>query len=348
MAKPDPAKPAAALRPTLTPPRAHAAMPLVTPPDSPPSAPAATTVLAAGHAAAPAPALLVPVLLTLASGLTYTVGYAVAKAVQLESGISPWQVAFLRYALLLGAAVVALPFLRRPAEGVRLLLAPPAARAQRLAGFWLGASSLCALAAYRLLPLAEGTVLGFTMPLFLVTLAPLMLKERVPGSRWVAVAVGFAGVVLMARPGFSGNSGETIGALLQVGTALSYALYQIVARQARAVATPVSLTVQAALVGVVLLAPAMPFVWTAPSAGAWLAAAAFTALMSVGQVLLVMALRRAEVSALGPWHFVKITWALGLDLVLFARVPDAWALLGGAVILSANVWLLRRGGPSGG
>jgi len=246
------------------------------------------------------------------------------------------------------AAALLLPFLPRPAERLRSFIAPPAARTQRVAGFWLGASSLLALAAYQRLPLAEGTVLGFTMPLFLVALAPLMLKERVPLSRWLAVLTGFVGVVIVARPGFGGSDATNWAALLQVGTALAYAFYQIIARQARAVATPWSLTMQSALVGVVLLGPAMPAVWTPLSPLVIAAGASFTALMSAGQVLLVMALRRAEVSALGPWHYVKITWALGLDLAVFASTPDAWAVVGGLVILGANVWLLRKGGPSGG
>lgn len=286
--------------------------------------------------------------LTIVSGLVYTLGYGVAKAVQTETGLSPWQMAFLRYAILLVAAALLLPFLPRPAERLRSFIAPPAARTQRVAGFWLGASSLLALAAYQRLPLAEGTVLGFTMPLFLVALAPLMLKERVPLSRWLAVLTGFVGVVIVARPGFGGSDATNWAALLQVGTALAYAFYQIIARQARAVATPWSLTMQSALVGVVLLGPAMPAVWTPLSPLVIAAGASFTALMSAGQVLLVMALRRAEVSALGPWHYVKITWALGLDLAVFASTPDAWAVVGGLVILGANVWLLRKGGPSGG
>ena len=285
------------------------------------------------------------VLLTLAAGLLYTLGYAVAKI--LSATLDPVQITFLRSAVVLVAAIAWLPRLADPAGAVRRLVAPPQARDQRLAAAMLILSTTLAVIGYALVPVTEASALGFTAPIILVVLGALVLKEKVSPRRWVAVALGFAGMVAVVRPG-----GElfTWAAIMPVAAALTYALYQVMTRRIRGVANEWDVTLQGALAGVVLLAPAMPLLWRAPGAGDLALVAVYAAVQTAALLCIAGAVRRAEVSGLAPWHYSRIVFALALDAILFARVPEAWALAGCGFIAAGGLVLAwpRRAPPPGG
>lgn len=281
------------------------------------------------------------VLLTLAAGLLYTLGYAVAKI--LSASLDPVQITFLRSAVVLVAAIAWLPRLADPAGAVRRLLAPPQARDQRLAAAMLILSTTLAVIGYALVPVTEASALGFTAPIILVVLGALVLKEKVSPRRWVAVALGFAGMVAVVRPG-----GElfTWAAVMPVAAALTYALYQVMTRRIRGVANEWDVTLQGALAGVVLLAPAMPFLWRAPDMGAVLLTLVYAGVQTAALLCLAGGVRRAEVSGLAPWHYSRIVFALALDAMLFARIPGIWALAGCGLIAAGGLvlaWPRRRG-----
>lgn len=279
------------------------------------------------------------VLLTLAAGLLYTLGYALAKI--LSDALDPVQITFLRSVFVLAGAAVVLPFAGRPGW-LRRLAAPPQARDQRLAAAMLILSTTLAVLGYSLVPVTEASALGFTAPIILVVLGALVLREKVTPRRWVAVALGFAGMLAVVRPG-----GElfTLAAAIPVSAALIYALYQVMTRRIRGVADEWDATLQGALAGVVLLAPAMPFLWRVPDGAALALAALYAAVQTAALLCIAGAVRRAEVSGLAPWHYSRIVFALALDAVLFARIPGAWAIAGCALIAAGGLvlaWPRRR------
>nr|WP_272876005.1 DMT family transporter [Neoroseomonas soli] len=272
--------------------------------------------------------------MTLGAAALYTLGYALAKL--LSATLDPVQITFLRSAIVLGGAVLWLPRLPDAGGAVRRLLSPPRARDQRLAAVALIVSTTVAVVGYALVPVTEASALGFTAPVILVVLGALVLREEVSARRWTAVALGFAGMLLVVRPG-----GElfTWVAAVPVTSALIYALYQVLTRRIRDVATERDVTLQGALVGVVMLGPAMPFLWRAPDAAALALVLLYTAVQTVALLCLAGAVRRAEVSGLAPWHYSRIVFALGLDALLFARFPGGWALAGCALIAAAGLVL---------
>lgn len=277
---------------------------------------------------------LLAILLTLSAAALYTLGYAIAKL--LSATLDPAQITFLRSAIVLAAAALWLPWLADPAGAVRRLLSPPRAKDQRLAAMALIVSTTVAVLGYALVPVTEASALGFTAPIILVVLGAVVLRERVSTRRWIAVALGFAGMLLVVRPG-----GElfTWAAAVPVTSALIYALYQVLTRRIRDVADEWDVTLQGALVGVVMLGPAMPFLWRTPDAAALALVVLYTAVQTAALLCLAGAVRRAEVSGLAPWHYSRIVFALGLDAVLFARFPDAWALGGCGLIAAAGLVL---------
>lgn len=274
------------------------------------------------------------ILLTLGAGLLYTLGYALAKI--LSGSLDPVQITFLRSAIVLAGAAAWLTRSADPAGAIRRLLAPAQAKDQRLAAAMLILSTTLAVFGYSLVPVTEASALGFTAPIILVVLGALVLREKVSPRRWVAVALGFAGMLVVVRPG-----GElfTWAAVMPVSGALTYALYQVMTRRIRGVANEWDATLQGALAGVVLLAPAMPWLWRAPGAADLALALLYAAVQTAALLCLAGAVRRAEVSGLAPWHYSRIVFALGLDALLFARVPGVWALAGCALIAAGGLVL---------
>jgi drug/metabolite transporter (DMT)-like permease len=285
---------------------------------------------------------MLAVLLTLGAGLLYTLGYALAKI--LADALDPVQITFLRSVIVLAGAALWLARSADPAGAVGRLLKPAQARDQRLAAAMLILSTTLAVLGYSLVPVTEASALGFTAPIILVVLGALVLREVVTPRRWIAVALGFAGMLVVVRPG-----GElfTWSAAVPVCAALTYALYQVMTRRIRGVADEWDATLQGALAGVVLLGPAMPWLWRAPGAADLALAVLYAAVQTAALLCIAGAVRRAEVSGLAPWHYSRIVFALGLDALLFARVPGAWALAGCALIAAGGLvlaWPRRRGG----
>lgn len=287
----------------------------------------------------PRPILLGPLLVVL-SGLLYTAGYVVAKL--LSPRIDALQITFLRCVLLLGAAAAISPLLARPAAAWRRVLLPPRARELRLAGIGVIGSSILVILAYARMPVVEVSAIAFTGPIILTALAGPVLGERVGGRRWLAVALGFLGVLAVLRPGLATFQPA---AAFAVAGQLAYVGYQLVARRLRGEASAVDLTLQSALVGGVMTGLAMPFLWTAPSAGDWVLLIGFAALQAAGQWTLAAALQRAEVALLQPWQYVKLAWALAFDLLLFGLMPDALSVAGIGLILAGTILAAR--GPAG-
>lgn len=282
------------------------------------------------------------VLLTLGAGLLYTLGYAIAKII--AGTLDPVQITFLRSAFVLaGAAAYALR-LSDPAGAVRRILNPVQARDQRLAAAMLIFSTTLAVLGYSLVPVTEASALGFTAPIILVLLGALVLREHVTPRRWVALALGFAGMLVVVRPG---GDLFTWAAFVPVTAALTYALYQVMTRRIRGVANEWDATLQGALAGVVLLGPAMPFLWRTPDLRGLLLVAVYAAVQTAALLCIAGAVRRAEVSGLAPWNYSRIVFALAFDAILFARVPGPWALLGCALIAAGGLvlaWPRRAAG----
>lgn len=218
-------------------------------------------------------------------------------------------------------------------------VSPPRAWDQRIAAVALIGSTTLGVWAYALVPVTEASALGFSAPIILVALGALVLREKVEARHWFAVALGFAGMLLVVRPG------AAFGweAVVPVASALTYAVYQVLVRRLRGAADERDTMVQGAIMGVLLMGPPMLILWTTP--GLWVAALVlvYTAVQTAALAALAGAVRRAEVSALAPWHYARIVFALALDAALFGRVPDALAIAGAALIAAGGLMLALRG-----
>lgn len=199
-----------------------------------------------------------------------------------------------------------------------------------------------AMAAFRVMPLAETTAIIFVAPLLVTVLAVVMLKEQVGPARWIAVITGLCGVLLIARPG----GGLVLeGVLYALAGALCYSIYQVLTRQLAASEHPVTMLFYTALVGTAVMTAALPWHWVGAEPGPLEMALIATLGIygGLGHYLLTRAFHLAPASLLSPFLYVQLVWAAGLGWLVFDHFPDGLALLGMAVICASGLFIAIAG-----
>ena len=201
-------------------------------------------------------------------------------------------------------------------------------------------STLCNFVALRYLQLDEAIAIVFSMPFFVAALSGPMLGEWVRWRRWTAIAVGFVGVVVIARPG---RDTFQPAALLSLAAALSYALYSIVTRILARTDSNETTLFYSNLVGAMALLPVVPFVWITPTDPLVIALMVATGAMgSLGHYLLIAAHRLAPAAVLSPFIYSEIVWVIALGYLVFGDLPNRWTLVGCAIVVASGLYILHR------
>jgi drug/metabolite transporter (DMT)-like permease len=193
--------------------------------------------------------------------------------------------------------------------------------------------------AFRYLQLDEALAILFSTPFLIAILAGPLLGERVGWRRWTAIMVGFAGVLVVVRPGLGGMQWA---ALLSLGSAICYAGYNITTRMLSRTDSSETTLFYANMLGVVIMVPILPLVWTAPS---WIDVVLMVALGGFGaggHFLLIVAHRLAPASVLSPFIYTQIIWATTLGYLVFANVPNYWTLTGAGIVIASGLYLFYR------
>ncbi|MDR0440405.1 MAG: DMT family transporter [Candidatus Accumulibacter sp.] len=273
------------------------------------------------------------VLMVLVAVMFFAVTDSMAKYLTLFYPVS--LVVWARFAFHLLLVVVLLG----PRYGARLI------RTQRLAeqvlrGLLLLLGSLFFISALKFLPLAETTAISYLAPLFVTLMSAIFLKERVELARWIAILCSFGGVLIIIRPG---SGVFTWAALLPIANATTFAIYQLVTRRLAHLESPYTSIFYAGLVGTVLLSGVLPDVWTWPQTwGHALAFAAIGLFAALGHLILIKAYVYASAARLAPFSYSQLIWVALIGFVLFGDFPDAWSLLGMAILIASGVYMAAR------
>ncbi len=194
--------------------------------------------------------------------------------------------------------------------------------------------------ALRALPLATAYSIFFVAPLIITILAVVILKERVDWTRWLAIAVGFCGVLVVLRPTSAGAF--TIAGLAVLACATCYAASAIMVRiLGRTDSTESMMFWLMLLVAVGAGALALP-TWRPIAAEHWPAIAGIAAFGSLGQFALTEAFKIGEASFIAPFEYTALAWGVGLDWFVWKTIPAPVTLLGAFVIIASGVYLVRR------
>jgi drug/metabolite transporter (DMT)-like permease len=266
------------------------------------------------------------------AGLLFSVLNTVARSLTLH--LHPMEAQFLRY---LFGVLVMLPLVWRAGLA--------AYRPQRIGGQFLrGLVHTVGLAlwftALPRIPLADMTAIGFTGPIFILVGAFLFLREPMRWERWLATGIGFAGMLVMLGPKFSGSGGWWHLVMLASAPVFA-ASFLLTKALTRSESTEVIVFWQALTVTLFSLPLALP-VWLWPTPWQWAGFALCGLLGTLGHYCLTRSYRYADISATQSVKFLDLIWASALGFVIFTDLPTVSTLVGGAIISVATVWLAQR------
>ncbi|MBR9843861.1 MAG: DMT family transporter [Rhodobacteraceae bacterium] len=214
----------------------------------------------------------------------------------------------------------------------------PALHAARLIGAFVALS--CSIWAVAILPLTTATTLAFAQVFFVALLAHLFLGETMGRHRLGAVIVGFAGVIVVMRPGVEGL--VDLKTLIPILGALGAGVaVTSVRRLSQTETTATLLAYQSLFVGGLAGIP-MLWLWATPDLFGWLLLIAMGLLATLGQWVGVRALRLGEASVIGNMEYTKLVHAALLGWLVFREVPDAYTLLGAGLIMASSAYIFRR------
>ena len=201
------------------------------------------------------------------------------------------------------------------------------------------ATAVLMVAGLAYLPLAIVTAIAFSSPLWVAALAGPALGETVTPRRWIAVLIGFAGVLIIMRPG---GPSFTWLLLLPLATALANAVRDMLTRKLSHTETSISILFWSMLFGAIATATTIPFGWI-PVKEADVLLLLFAGLVNaIAHFTMIAALRLADASALSPYRYSSLIWAIGFGWLIWDHLPDAWSLLGAAIIVGAAVTAVDR------
>jgi drug/metabolite transporter (DMT)-like permease len=200
-------------------------------------------------------------------------------------------------------------------------------------------SLVCFVYAFGRMPLAEVVAIGYAAPLFITTLSVPLLGEAVGWRRWSAVAVGFAGVLVMVRPGAGVFAPAALVALVAT---LFYAFAMIAIRTLGRSESTGCIAFYFTLACLVAGGVFMPFQWVAPRAADWPALAALGLLGGFAQLLITAAFRAAPAALVAPFDYTSMLHVTILGWLFWGEMPDAPVFAGAAIVVASGLYILRR------
>jgi len=189
------------------------------------------------------------------------------------------------------------------------------------------------------LPLTTASTIMFMSPVILTILSIPLLGEKVGPRRWLGIAIGFAGAVVVMRPG-SGSLELSI--LIVLGAAFTHAMYQVFTRKLGTRDAPMTSLFYTGITGALVMSAVAPFVWQPVAAFDWLLFVFAGIAGGIGHLCLIRAFRQAPASVVAPFSYSSLLWATAFGYVLFDDLPDAWTLSGAALIIGSGLYIFHR------
>ena len=251
------------------------------------------------------------------------------------TGMSPWAAVFARYAVHL--AIVALLIV--PSQGTHSLDSKAPVR-ETVRALLLLASTICNFMAVQYLPLTLTSTIFFSIPIFVCVLSIPLLGETVRARRWIAIGIGFVGILIVTRPWAATFHWAMIFA---VTAAICASLYQILTRMLAGVDSTNTQQFYAALVATIGVAPMAYMHWQTPDgAVAWALFAAMGLFGWLGHQMLTVAHRYAPASLLVPFVYVQLFFMTASSWIVFSQPPSVWILAGAPIIIGSGFYIWWR------
>lgn len=196
--------------------------------------------------------------------------------------------------------------------------------------------------AYQKMPLADANALSFTRTLWLVPLAAFVVREHVGPMRIGAAIVGFAGVLLMVRPGAGGHFALGLPALAMLASSFLFALTVTGMKVMTRDHAPLVLLVWAATLGLVLAVPGALFVWRWPNLRDLTLLAVMGVFGTATQWCYIKGMQIGDAAAMAPIDYTRLVMALVTGFVLFHELPNPWTMAGASIVVGSTLFITWR------
>jgi len=187
--------------------------------------------------------------------------------------------------------------------------------------------------------LVDAIAISFAAPIFITALSVPLLKEPVGLHRWIAVGIGFCGVLIILRPGMGVFQWATLVVLVSV---IAYALIMITTRAFKSTESTAALMLYPqlgiSLTGIVIA----PLVWVTPGLGDLGLFALAGLFGSIGVMCLTHAFRLAPVASISPFEYTALIWATLLGFLLWDELPDRYTLIGAGIVIASGLYIIYR------
>jgi len=213
-------------------------------------------------------------------------------------------------------------------------------RLQLLRGVMLALMTGLNFFALQFLQLAEKAAVQFSVPILIALISAWLLGEKLDAKRWVAICVGFVGVLIIIRPG---SQSFHPAIFLSIGNAFLYAAFNLMTRKLASSDHPISTQLASAAVPTVLLMPFALWQWQAPDGWVVWAVIVLTGLTGgLGHAASALAHRYATAAVLGPFLYQQIIYMSVGGWLMFGQIPDLAVVVGASVVVLSGLYLLWR------
>ncbi len=255
----------------------------------------------------------------------------------MTADLHAWQIQCLRYFF---GGMVILPLMLRAGGPVVLRTKNLKLQIARCFVHTVGSGMWFITLAY--VPLAEITAISFTAPIFLAIGAMLFFGEKARADRWIAITIGFAGVLIVLAPKLEHGIVANWASLILIAAAPVSAGSYLLAKRLMQYDTPETIVLWQSILVSLFTLPVALFFWREVTP-THLAIFVFVgALGSLGHYALNRSLKAADVAATQPARFLELVWAAALGFLIWADVPPVWTFVGAMVIFGATTWIARR------
>lgn len=186
-----------------------------------------------------------------------------------------------------------------------------------------------------LIPIGDATAISFTFPLFIALAGVLLLKEPAHATRWIALAIGFAGTLIVVRPGFQEVN---IGVFMVIGGGVCIAFSAMILKVMLRTDTPDKAAIYQSIYMLPFAFVAVLFVWEWPTPEQWFWGFMLGAGSTTAQRLYSRAFATGDVGSITPFDFTRLPFAIAIGFVIFSELPDVWTIVGGVVIFCSSVF----------
>ncbi len=191
---------------------------------------------------------------------------------------------------------------------------------------------------FRYLSLADAHSIGSLTPVIVVALSAIILREKVNLKTWIAIFIGFIGVLIIMRPGLSIFDPKS---LIPLAAAFFLSLYQIVTRKVSEYDSSETSLFYTSVVGIILMSFLVPFFWQPMQSSSYLLFLGVGIFFSLGIYFQIIALSFAKASIVQPFHYTLILWAIILGYIFYNDLPDLPTVIGAIIITLSGIYVLN-------